>query len=717
MLTKRQKQILDFVVNFIKEKDYSPSLEEIKHHFRLNSVATVHEHVELLRKKGYLKKEENQPRGIEPYQFKREVTEIPLMGTIAAGQPILAFEEPEPIKIHKALLASSGNHFALRVKGDSMIEEGIFDGDIVIIKQQSTANRGDTVVALLEGENATLKKFYQENGRVRLQSANPKFSPIFTNDLIIQGKVVSVIRNLETKKEGKIKEEVIKQILELEKKNLGAFYTPPKTVSYMVSQLGKIEPEDKILEPCGGDGVFVKELIKQGVNPKQITVWDINPAIREEIESLGVSFECVDTLIDKTPGALFSEKFDFIIGNPPYLNKQSSYIKEKKSLLQKIFKEIGCHDTYAMFIYRSLELLNEGGILCFITSDTFLSLGTHEKLREFILNNTKIKEILLAPKNLFTQAGASVTTSIITLEKCFGADKKNDREENMIRLIDQIKNEDEYYQPQQIFNIKQENYNIIPGKPFFFLAPTQVLKIFNEAPKITLVMDGHIGMHTHNNHRFLGAIEGTKLAQFYRIKNEKINKGESLFNIISKELIENGQWHLYLKNGGKDCYYAPIEECVAWDKISKKHYDIPRGNHFLKEGIVISGVSTRLSARYMPKGCLWDTNKAIGFVPISPKISLYYLLGLLNSKLYNYFIKGILNTTNSVQIEDIRRLPFITPTNKQKITIESLVKNIIRNKKRDLKYNYEREQNEIDKIIFEIYRIPDNLKNFITNNF
>jgi len=176
MLTKRQKQILDFVTNFIGKNDYSPSLEEIKRHFRLRSVATVHEHIETLQSKEYLSKEEHQPRSLSISKEEKN-TKIPLLGLIAAGEPIEAIQEYETISIPKHLLTNSGEHFALRVKGNSMIQEGIFDGDNVIIRKQNSAEDGDTIVAL------------------KLQPSNPSIEAFVVKQLIVQGKVVSVMRS------------------------------------------------------------------------------------------------------------------------------------------------------------------------------------------------------------------------------------------------------------------------------------------------------------------------------------------------------------------------------------------------------------------------------------------------------------------------------------------------------------------------------------------
>lgn len=209
MLTKRQKQILDYIKKYIKRNNYAPTLEEIKRHFRLSSISTVHQHIEALRAKGYLRKLENHPRSIEILDNKnpRDLIEIPILGAIAAGEPIEAIEDKETIKLSKSQLSKSGEHYALRVRGDSMIDEGIFDGDIVIIRKQPDAENGETVVALVNGDEVTLKKIYKEKNGFRLQPANPRLEPIYTKELMIQGKVVSVIRTFEELREKMISQE------------------------------------------------------------------------------------------------------------------------------------------------------------------------------------------------------------------------------------------------------------------------------------------------------------------------------------------------------------------------------------------------------------------------------------------------------------------------------------------------------------------------------
>lgn len=197
MITKRQQQVLDFIKSYKKKHKYSPSLEEIKKHLKISSLSTAHYHVKRLQESGYLQKGYNQPRAVSLIKEK-ETIEIPISGTIAAGQPIEAIElTDETITVVKNEIGRFGNYYALRVQGNSMIEEGIFDGDIVVIKQQPTADNGQAVVAIINDNEATLKKIYREKDRFRLQPANHLLPPIYTKELEVRGIVVKIIRSFE----------------------------------------------------------------------------------------------------------------------------------------------------------------------------------------------------------------------------------------------------------------------------------------------------------------------------------------------------------------------------------------------------------------------------------------------------------------------------------------------------------------------------------------
>src|SRR3989344_2846183 len=198
VITKKQKQVFDFVKAYRTKHDYAPSLEEIKRKFKLASASTAHYYLKKLQEAGQLKKEFNQPRAISTID-KKQTIEIPILGAIAAGQPIEAIEVPdETITITKDEISKQGKHYALRVQGNSMIEEGIFDGDIVVIRKQEVAENGQTVVAVIDDNEATLKKLYRENGKFRLQPANPTLFPIYRDEVEVRGVVVKIIRNLES---------------------------------------------------------------------------------------------------------------------------------------------------------------------------------------------------------------------------------------------------------------------------------------------------------------------------------------------------------------------------------------------------------------------------------------------------------------------------------------------------------------------------------------
>ena len=203
-LTKRQKDVLDFLVAFETRNGYSPSFEEIAKGVKLSSLATVHKHVTTLERKGYIRRGYNQSRSIEILQLPkpvkeqvldRRVQELPLVGRIAAGRPLEAIEDRETLSLGD--FARGGNSFVLQVKGTSMIEDHILDGDFVVCEQTQVANPGDIIVALVGGEEATLKRFYRDSaGKVRLQPANSTMNPIIVPaaDVKVQGRVIGVLR-------------------------------------------------------------------------------------------------------------------------------------------------------------------------------------------------------------------------------------------------------------------------------------------------------------------------------------------------------------------------------------------------------------------------------------------------------------------------------------------------------------------------------------------
>lgn len=196
-LTKRQKEILDYIRSFIDENGYAPSYREIAHYFEFSSTGTIAEYISILEEKGYLTKEAMEARAIQltpAFDDGMQVFSIPLEGVIDAGRPIEAIRTSESISIPRDMMGKKT--FALRVRGESMIDDGILDGDYIIIEQTSSAKNGDIVVALVDNQNATLKRFYCEKDDIRLQPANKTMKPMHfaKNRVTIQGKVKGVIR-------------------------------------------------------------------------------------------------------------------------------------------------------------------------------------------------------------------------------------------------------------------------------------------------------------------------------------------------------------------------------------------------------------------------------------------------------------------------------------------------------------------------------------------
>lgn len=196
-LTKRQREILDYLNSFIQQHGYAPSLEEVGKRFGLSSLATVHKHLTNLQQKGFIKRAWNRSRSVEvmPTRVVGRSVELPLLGYVAAGVPIEAIVGNETIDVPESL-AGTRDTYVLRVRGDSMIDEQIRDGDFVIVEDRRTAENGETVVALLGGSDVTLKKFYRENGQIRLQPANATIQPIIVaaSDVQVQGVVIGVMR-------------------------------------------------------------------------------------------------------------------------------------------------------------------------------------------------------------------------------------------------------------------------------------------------------------------------------------------------------------------------------------------------------------------------------------------------------------------------------------------------------------------------------------------
>lgn len=193
--SKRQTEVLEFITKFQEEKGYSPSLAEIADYFDI-SIPTVHQHIVYLRKKKLLITHKWKKRSIQLFNNRKsDLVEIPLLGLIAAGGPIKAVRNPEPIDVPGSMLSKGANHYALKVSGTSMIEEGISDGDIVIVREQPTVEEGEKAVVYLPDKDAvTLKKIYHKKNKIKLVPANKTMKPFYEKNVEVQGKVIGVLR-------------------------------------------------------------------------------------------------------------------------------------------------------------------------------------------------------------------------------------------------------------------------------------------------------------------------------------------------------------------------------------------------------------------------------------------------------------------------------------------------------------------------------------------
>lgn len=364
-LTKKQKQVFDYINYYRGENGISPTIEEMRKKLKLKAVSTVHEHINTLREKGYLSKSENSARSISLIKDMKSIVEIPIVGRIAAGYPIEAIENTEDtISVVNPNIKTPEGYYALRVVGESMIDEGIFDGDIVVIKKQSVAENGQTVVAIIDDNEATLKKLYRERTRIRLEPRNPHMQPLFRTNVEVRGVVVQVISNIADKPE-KI----------LSKKTKHGFKTIDLFAGIGGIRLG--------FERAGFETMFSNDFEKQC----KIT-YDLNFAksklVVEDIRKIG---------IEDLP------KFDFLLGGFPCqafsiagYRQGFSDEKGRGNLFFDVARIIDARKP-AGFLLENVKNLksHDGGKTFRIIQETLENLGYHVKTK--VLNSMEYGNI------------------------------------------------------------------------------------------------------------------------------------------------------------------------------------------------------------------------------------------------------------------------------------------------------------------------------------
>lgn len=442
-------------------------------------------------------------------------------------------------------------------------------------------------------------------------------------------------------------------------RELGAFYTPTAVADHMAGLLRDVGPQSRLLEPAGGDGALAEAAVRTaGLAPQQVDVWDTNPDVAPTLERLGVRFHCRDSLLDApAPRGAYTHA----LGNPPYLNKQSQYIKAHRAELRRKYSEIGAQDTYAMFTYLALEQLREGGQLVFLISDTFLTLGIHRALRELLLTRATLTSITLLPTDTFP--GAAVRTAIVDLTK------QRPSRGHRVRFVDARRTGNFTGTPETTFDVPQFELAANPGAVLAF-APAQreVLTAMASCPPLVSICDGGLGMWTRDNASYLAVTDWGDQAPSLTPR-----VGQP---VVPAADIDGTAWRHYHKRGGTRRWWGPAEHCVRWDERSRSAYALPATaqagettDGTTRPGVIVSGVSTRLSARLLTPGAMWESNKAFGLFPRDlGQHPVEFLCAVLNSRWYDTAANA-LNHTVSLQWRDLSALPLLPFTSAE---IESL---------------------------------------------
>ncbi len=329
-LTKKQKEVFDFINAYIAKNNISPTIEEVRKKLKLKAISTVHEHIDSLKEKGYISKTQNISRSITPKKKVENYIKIPLLGTIAAGPANEAIEEFSGyINLLKNEIKSPEKCYALKAVGDSMIDDGVFDGDIVIIRQQNTADDGKMVVAIIDDNQTTLKRIYHEKKRIRLQPANQNFLPFYRTEVEIRGIVEKIIRNPNNEINDEEKGyKNLKNISTNQNNKISKFYNKEKNVKiYHGDSLGILDQETDLKF----DMIYLDPPFDTGRDFKY-------QATSEEIEFTdkwnGDSYEkWLDSLISKLKKTLHKDGNLFF-----HISAELSATPQK--ILQKHFKKV-----------------------------------------------------------------------------------------------------------------------------------------------------------------------------------------------------------------------------------------------------------------------------------------------------------------------------------------------------------------------------------------
>ncbi len=498
----------------------------------------------------------------------------------------------------------------------------------------------------------------------------------------------------------------------IEARKYQAFYTKSTPiVEYMVSKL-QLRSTDKIFEPCGGDGVFVDAILSEN-EFANIDICELNDIayqtlIKKFSHYKNINIRQCDTLLDNDLifNSGFGGVYDKIIANPPYGAWQDI---EKRTKLKKIYSNLYAKETYALFLFRCIELLKVGGILSFIIPDTFLNLHMHRAIRQHILTKTKILELALFPSSFFPGVNFGYANlSIITLQKY---DNKTECLDNVFKVLNSFSNVNQLNEIREtelrVFSFSQKEILSNPDYAFLIAEDKSVTEAINISEyKVGDLANCVTGFYSGDDKTFLQVNSpDLKNGKNYDLVDENsINRRyESIPNIL--EGIDGEKHFLPIVKGGNTKYLKPEGWFMNWSKEAVMHYKkdkkarFQNPQYYFKFGIGVPMISSSSITASLIENKLFDQS-IVGIFP-NDKSFTYYLLALFNSPTCNKLIRTINPSANN-PANYIKKIPFVLPTDEQKVYIDKIVLEIISSIKENGNYNdkLEIELNEIIKTIY-----------------
>jgi adenine-specific DNA-methyltransferase len=490
-----------------------------------------------------------------------------------------------------------------------------------------------------------------------------------------------------------------------EAKKYQAFYTKSTPiVDYMVNKL-LLKPTDKIFEPCGGDGVFI-EAILDANEFANIDICELNPTSIAILQNKFTSFQNVsirecDTLLDNDGGY-----YDKIIANPPYGAWQDL---EKRAILKKMYSDLYAKESYALFLFRCIELLKEDGILSFIIPDTFLNLHMHKAIRKHILTKTKIVELALFPSSFFPGINFGYANlSIITLQKTSNQKECLSNSFNVLTNFSTVEQLGEINKKElKVYSFSQQEIFSNPDYAFLISDNSSISKAINEAAlKIGDIANCVTGFYSGDDKTFLQVNSpDLKNGKNYDLVDpNKINREyKNATNIL--EGFDSEKCFLPVVKGGNTRYLKPEGWFMNWSKEAVLHYKkdkkarFQNPQYYFKFGVGVPMISSSSITASLIENKLFDQS-IVGIFPKDESLT-YYLLAFFNSQTCNKLIRTINPSANN-PANYIKKIPFIAPTDGQKELINSTVQSILESIATQGHYDEDIENN-LQKIIEQIY--------------